>query len=52
MLTTFLAFAGYGLLAGALRQRVLARPRVTALLRRGFAGSFLALGLGLALTAR
>ncbi|SCF13242.1 Threonine/homoserine/homoserine lactone efflux protein [Micromonospora viridifaciens] len=52
MLVTFVAFAGIGVLAGTLRQRVLARPRLTALLRRGFAGSFLALGLGLALTAR
>lgn len=52
MLTTFVVFAGYGLLAGTLRHRVLARPRLTALLRRGFAGSFLALGLGLALAAR
>ncbi|MEU5726414.1 LysE family translocator [Micromonospora sp. NPDC047738] len=52
MLTTFVVFAGYGVLAGTLRHRVLARPRLTALLRRGFAGSFLALGLGLALTAR
>lgn len=52
MLATLLVFAGYALLAGALRRRVLARPRLTALLRHGFAGSFLALGLGLALTAR
>ncbi|WP_200214546.1 LysE family translocator [Micromonospora coerulea] len=52
MLVTLLVFTGYGLLAGTVRHRVLARPRVTALLRRGFAGSFLALGLGLALTAR
>ncbi|MEU2615475.1 LysE family translocator [Micromonospora sp. NPDC007271] len=52
MLITLAAFAGIGVLAGTLRRRVLARPRLTALLRRGFAGSFLALGLGLALTAR
>ncbi|SBT45073.1 LysE family translocator [Micromonospora narathiwatensis] len=52
MLITLVAFAGLGVLAGTLRHRVLARPRLTALLRRGFAGSFLALGLGLALTAR
>ncbi|MGY0005317.1 LysE family translocator [Micromonospora sp. I033] len=51
MLTTLAVFAGYALLAGALRRRVLARPRLTALLRHGFAGSFLVLGLGLALTA-
>ncbi|KAB1906718.1 LysE family translocator [Micromonospora sp. AMSO31t] len=52
MVATLVVFAGYALLAGALRRRVLARPRLTALLRHGFAGSFLALGLGLALTAR
>ncbi|WNM38622.1 LysE family translocator [Micromonospora halotolerans] len=52
MAATLVVFAGYALLAGALRRRVLARPRLTALLRHGFAGSFLALGLGLALTAR
>lgn len=52
MLVTFIVFAGYGVLAGTLRHRVLARPRLTALLRRGFAASFLALGVSLALTAR
>jgi threonine/homoserine/homoserine lactone efflux protein len=52
MLATLAAFAGFAVLAGALRRRVLARPRLTALLRHGFAGSFLAMGLGLALTAR
>ncbi|MEU3454542.1 LysE family translocator [Micromonospora sp. NPDC006766] len=52
MLITLVAFAGLGVLAGTLRRRILARPRLIALLRRGVAGSFLALGLGLALTAR
>lgn len=52
MLATLAAFAGFAVLAGGLRRRVLSRPRLTALLRHGFAGSFLALGLGLALTAR
>ncbi|MFF5056548.1 LysE family translocator [Micromonospora sp. NPDC000663] len=51
VLVTLVVFAGFALLASALRRRVLARPRVTALLRHGFAASFLALGLGLALTA-
>ncbi|WP_435588845.1 LysE family translocator [Micromonospora chalcea] len=51
MLVTLLVFAGYAVLAGALRRRVLARPRLTALLRHAVAGSFLALGLGLAFTA-
>ncbi|MCW3845138.1 LysE family translocator [Micromonospora yasonensis] len=52
MLVTLLVFVGLAVLAGTLRRRVLARPRLTTLLRHGFAGSFLALGLGLALTAR
>ncbi|MGW3987430.1 LysE family translocator [Streptomyces sp. NPDC004830] len=52
MLATFLVFAAYGLLAGAVRGRVLGRPRVMAWLRRGFAGSFVALGAKLATTAR
>ncbi|MBC8994618.1 MULTISPECIES: LysE family translocator [Micromonospora] len=51
MLVTLLVFAGYAVLAGALRRRVLARPRLRALLRHAVAGSFLALGLGLAFTA-
>ncbi|MEV5767738.1 hypothetical protein AB0L34_24655 [Micromonospora sp. NPDC052213] len=38
-------FGAYGMLAGAVRDRVLARPAVTRWLRRGFAGSFVALGL-------
>ncbi|MFJ3439694.1 LysE family translocator [Streptomyces sp. NPDC086081] len=52
MLATFLVFAGYGLLAASVRGRVLGRPRVMAWLRRGFAGSFVALGAKLAVTAR
>ncbi|MFH9015301.1 LysE family translocator [Streptomyces sp. NPDC017943] len=52
MLATFLVFAAYGLLAGAVRGRVLGRPRVMAWLRRGFAGSFVALGAKLATTVR
>ncbi|MFF0659347.1 LysE family translocator [Micromonospora tulbaghiae] len=51
MAVTLLVFAGYALLAGALRRRVLSRPRLTGLLRHAFAGSFLVLGLGLAFTA-
>ncbi|MBB5114141.1 LysE family translocator [Micromonospora echinospora] len=51
MLVTLLVFAGYAVLADALRTRVLSRPRLTALLRHTAAGSFLALGLGLAFTA-
>ncbi|MGK5671950.1 LysE family translocator [Micromonospora sp. URMC 106] len=48
MLITFVVFAAYGILAGTVRDRVLARPAVTRWLRRGFAGSFVALGLLLA----
>jgi threonine/homoserine/homoserine lactone efflux protein len=48
MLLTFVVFGVYGVLAGAVRDRVLARPAVTRWLRRGFAGSFVALGLLLA----
>lgn len=52
MAATFLVFTGYGIFAGAVRDRVLARPRVTDWLRRAFAGSFLALGISLLLTDR
>ncbi|MEU0586121.1 LysE family translocator [Streptomyces sp. NPDC006132] len=52
MLVTFLVFAAYGLLAASVRSQVLGRPRVMAWLRRGFAGSFVALGAKLAVTAR
>ncbi|MEH0845387.1 LysE family translocator [Micromonospora sp. CPCC 205711] len=49
MLATFVVFAGYGIFAGTVRDRVLARPRLTDWLRRAFAGSFLALGVSLLL---
>ncbi|MET7436487.1 LysE family translocator [Streptomyces sp. NPDC005496] len=52
MAATFVVFAAYGILAASLRDRVTSRPRVMAWLRRSFAGSFLALGAKLALTAR
>ena len=52
MLLTFVVFAGYGLLAAALRGRVLARPRVLVWMRRTFAGAFVALGAKLAFAAR
>ncbi|SCL73052.1 Threonine/homoserine/homoserine lactone efflux protein [Micromonospora citrea] len=48
MLLTLVVLAAYGMLAGAVRDRVLARPAVTRWLRRGFAGSFVGLGLLLA----
>ncbi|MGI5454663.1 LysE family translocator [Streptomyces sp. CA-249302] len=52
MLATFVVFAGYGVLAASVRSHVTSRPRVMTWLRRGFAGSFVALGAKLALTAR
>jgi threonine/homoserine/homoserine lactone efflux protein len=42
-------FVGYGAFAAAARDRVIARPRVLAWLRRTFAGAFVALGVKLAL---
>ncbi|MBY6048649.1 LysE family translocator [Vannielia litorea] len=45
---TFAVFAGYALLAGTMRARVLASERAMAWLRRAFAASFAALGLRLA----
>ncbi|WP_405737457.1 LysE family translocator [Streptomyces sp. NBC_00028] len=52
MLATFVVFAGYGVLAASVRRQVISRPRVTAWLRRGFAGSFVLLGAKLAMADR
>ncbi|WP_116086711.1 LysE family translocator [Tropicimonas sp. IMCC34011] len=52
MALTFAAFALYGAFAAALRDRVLSRPGAMACLRGGFAASFAALGLRLALADR
>ncbi|MEU7589680.1 LysE family translocator [Micromonospora sp. NPDC049230] len=52
MLLTFVVFSGYGIFAARLRDRVLTRPRVTDWLRRSVAGTFVALGVTLALTQR
>ncbi|MBW6390654.1 LysE family translocator [Billgrantia antri] len=52
MLMTFAVFIVYGVSAAAARQRVLARPRVLAWLRRTFAASFLALAVRLTLAER
>ncbi|MEV3972466.1 LysE family translocator [Streptomyces sp. NPDC050698] len=52
MLATFVVFAAYGVLAASVRRHVVGRPGVMAWLRRGFAGSFVALGAKLAFTAR
>ena len=50
MLITLVVFAIYGVLAAAVREQVISRPRVMAWMRRVFAGSFVALGARLALT--
>jgi threonine/homoserine/homoserine lactone efflux protein len=50
MMITLVVFVIYGVLAAAVREQVISRPRVMAWMRRVFAGSFLALGTRLALT--
>lgn len=52
MVLTFLVFALYGLFAAALRRHVLGRPRLLSWLRKGFAASFMLLGVKLAMTQR
>jgi threonine/homoserine/homoserine lactone efflux protein len=52
MLLTFGVFVGYGLFAAAVRQQIIARPRVLTWMRRTFAGAFVALGGKLALADR
>jgi len=47
---TFVVFAVYGIFAAAVRQQIVARPRVVTWMRRVFAGSFLALSVRLAFT--
>jgi len=49
---TFVVFAAYALAAAAVRDQVLARPRVLQGIRRTFAASFVALGGRLALESR
>ncbi|CAL9579042.1 Homoserine_homoserine lactone efflux protein [Streptomyces sp. enrichment culture] len=44
MLVTFVVFAVYGVLAASVRRRITSRSQVMTWLRRGFAGSFMALG--------
>ena len=48
MALTFIVFAGYGLFAAAIRERVISRPRVLTWMRRTFAAAFVALGAKLA----
>jgi threonine/homoserine/homoserine lactone efflux protein len=52
MAVTLAIFVVYGMLAASVRDRVLSRPRVTAWLRRVFAGSFAALGARLVFAER
>jgi threonine/homoserine/homoserine lactone efflux protein len=52
MLVTLVVFVCYGVLAAAVRSRVVSRPRVMAWIRRTFAVAFVALGARLALATR
>lgn len=52
MALTFVVFAGYGVFAAAMRDRVLRRPSVVSWMRRVFAGTFAALGARLAFESR
>ena len=52
MLMTFVVFVGYGLFAAAVRDHVIARPRVLAFMRRTFAAAFVLLGARLAVEER
>jgi threonine/homoserine/homoserine lactone efflux protein len=52
MLLTLVVFVIYGLFAAAVRQHVIARPRVLTWMRRTFAGAFVALGARLAFAER
>ena len=49
MILTLLVFAAYGIFAAALRRQVLGRPSLVTVIRRVFAGSYLALAGRLAL---
>jgi len=52
MAMTFVVFSGYGVCAAAVREHVLARPRVLDLMRKVFAATFVALGARLAVQTR
>ena len=52
MAATFVVFAAYGAFAAAVRDHVIARPRVTLWTRRVFGGAFAALAGRLALAER
>ena len=49
---TFVVFALYGVLAAAVRHRLIDRPRIVLRIRKAFAGSFVLLSAKLATTAR
>lgn len=50
MAMTFVVFVAYGVAAATVRDQVLSRPVVLAMMRRLFAGAFVLLGVRLALT--
>jgi len=52
MLVTLVVFVAYGVFAAAVRNHIVSRPRIMTWMRRVFAGSFVALGARLAVTAR
>ena len=52
MAVTFVVFAGYGIFAASVRDRVLRRPRVVTWLRGSFAGTYLLLAGRLAVQER
>ena len=52
MLMTLVVFVVYGAFAASVRNRIIARPRVLAWMRRTFAAAFVGLGVKLALTER
>lgn len=52
MAMTFVVFTIYGVLAAAVREHVISRPRVLLWMRRTFAATFVALGAKLALASR
>ena len=52
MAMTFVVFVGYGLFAAAVRDHIIARPRVLTWMRRTFAAAFVALGAKLAFADR
>ena len=52
MVMTFTTFALYAVAAGALRDRVLTRPRLVTRIRKVFAASFVALSAKLAVQSR